>query len=68
MSGDDLEPFKPAKNHWTNVHFTERINRAELRYLLMERPKPIVNGRLVEWQYEKVGPNVYEIWLEPPEQ
>lgn len=63
MTDDDLTEFNPDDQHWTIDGYTERVTRGELRYLLLERPDPIVAGKIRTWEHEKVGPNVYEIWI-----
>lgn len=55
--------FKPSDNHWTVNGYKERVTKEELQSVLIDRPDPIVNGRLREWKHKKVGPDVYEIWI-----
>lgn len=55
--------FNPSDNHWTVKNYRERVTKEQLQDLLMNRPDPIVAGKLREWDYEKVGPGVYEIWI-----
>lgn len=59
--------FKPSDNHWTVNGYRERVTKEELQEVLMERPDPIYHGKIHEWKSQKVGPGVYEIWMEEKE-
>lgn len=55
--------FTPSQNHWAVNGYRERVTKDELQELLLNKPNPIKHGRMREWKHEKVGPQVYEIWI-----
>lgn len=63
MSGDKTWDFEPSKNHWTVKGFREKVSKKEMQDVMRNRPDPIVNGIMREWKYEKIAPDVYEIWI-----
>lgn len=55
--------FEPSQNHWTVRGFRERVTKEQARDVLLNRPDPIVAGKLKEWKSRHVGIDVYEIWI-----
>lgn len=60
-----LEPFSPSDEHWKHPLglFKERITTNQFRYLLLNIPDPIYQGRLHKWENEYLGAGIYEIYI-----
>ncbi len=57
--------FTPSENHYRRVPgYKERCRLKDFQRLLMEQPNTFANGLLCEWKGKRVGPGIYEIWLE----
>lgn len=58
-------PFRPSNNHYTSEigTYKERVTNAELQYLLLNYPEPMVQGRLCEWNYKRLAAGVYDLWV-----
>lgn len=63
-----VEFFRPSNNHWSFPgEYKERITRAQLRYLLLELPNPIINGYVRLWKHKHLGVGVYELSVDMSE-
>ncbi len=59
------ETFIPSDDHWKfNLGlYKERLTRQQLRYMLLNSPEPIYQGKLHTWKNKHVGAGIYEIWI-----
>ena len=60
------DTYRPSDNHWTVRKFRERVTKEQLQDMLLNTPDPIKNGHIHKWEYEKVGPGIYEFWMGDP--
>lgn len=60
------EQFIPSPNHWviTPGLYKERVTTKQLQSLLLNQPDPIVRGMWCQWKSKRIGPGVYELWVE----
>lgn len=57
--------FRPSENHWRAANFRERVTLKQLQEVLLNEPAlAFRNGEGCTWAHQRIGPGVYEIWLE----
>lgn len=68
-----LNKFIPSQNHWTIrpmqfggkwEQYRERVNKDQLKYLLLHGSEPIIRGHVRNWKHKHLGVGVYELWVD----
>jgi hypothetical protein len=57
-------PFEPSDNHWRIKPvgtFTEKVTRKEARHVLRNKPDPIIEGEIYEWEAKHMGAGIYRL-------